>query len=515
MKSACRRLSSGRGACFFFGALAIAASAPEDAISVARMRADLDVLCSPKLAGRLSLSSGAAEAARYLAEQFRKAGLKPAMQEFPLIAFDPDRERTHLTLTRDGKITTFPEGMHAAYWREASIDAPLVFAGYGITAPEYGYDEYESIDVRGKAVVILDREPQENDPRSAFNGTGHTRHANVRSKIENAMRHGAVAVLMVTTVAPARTVAPGEQSLRINAPRQSIEEPSIPLAQIGLETARSFLGGRSALDLKAAIDSDLKPRSTTLDGRINLATAPAHVRRGKSANVVALIEGSDPALRGETILITAHYDHLGTRDGHLYGGANDNASGSVGVLELARLFAAAPVKPKRSMLFVIFGSEEEGLLGSYYYVEHPLRPLATTRAVINLDMIARDEAHITQSRGVLEIPGDTHNEINLVGTFYSPELRDIIVDANAKSGLDISTKFDGDHSLNVLFRCDHFPFLMHNVPAVWLFGGFHPGYHEPSDTIDLLNFPKLEKVVRLAYWTAVSIGNTIQPPRFE
>jgi Zn-dependent M28 family amino/carboxypeptidase len=183
-------------------------------------------------------------------------------------------------------------------------------------------------------------------------------------------------------------------------------------------------------------------------------------------------------------------------------------------MELARLFAADSARPRRSVLLIVFGSEEEGLLGSYYYVEHPLRPLETTRAVLNLDMIARDEAHIPQSRGVLEIPADTSNEINLVGAFYSPELREAIVNANRKTGLELSDKFDRDHDLNTLFRCDHFPFLLHDVPAVWLFGGFHPGYHEPSDTVEKLNFPKMEKVVRLTYEAARSIADSDKTPRF-
>jgi hypothetical protein len=130
-------------------------------------------------------------------------------------------------------------------------------------------------------------------------------------------------------------------------------------------------------------------------------------------------------------------------------------------------------------------------------------------------MIARDEAHIPQSQGVVEIPPDTRNEINLVGVFYSHDLEGVIRNANQKIGFEISTKFDRDHDLNALFRCDHFPFLLRNVPAVWLFGGWHPGYHEPSDTIDQLDFPKLEKVVRLAYASARALADSPATPRFE
>jgi Zn-dependent M28 family amino/carboxypeptidase len=167
------------------------------------------------------------------------------------------------------------------------------------------------------------------------------------------------------------------------------------------------------------------------------------------------------------------------------------------------------------VLFTVFGSEEELMLGSFYYTAHPLRALASTRTVLNLDMIGRDEAHIPQSEGVLQIPPDTGNEINLVGTKYSPDLLTTIERENRTVGLVLDTKFDRDHMLNALFRCDHLPFLVANVPAVWFFGGFHPGYHEPSDTVEALNFPKIEKVIRLAYRVAAEVANAPAGPRFE
>ena len=225
--------------------------------------------------------------------------------------------------------------------------------------------------------------------------------------------------------------------------------------------------------------------------------------------------GSDPVLRSETVLITAHYDHLGFQNGHVYPGANDNASGTAAVMELARLFAAAGQRPKRSLLFAVFGSEEQMMLGSFYYTAHPVRSLAGTRAVVNLDMIGRDEAHIPQSQGVLRIAGDTSNVLDLVGTDYSADLLQVVERQNQRVGLTLDTKFDRDHTLNALFRCDHLPFLLEGIPAVWLFGGFHPGYHEPSDTVEKLNFSKMEKVIRLAYGVTLEIANAPRSPRFD
>ena len=444
--------------------------------SLARMRKDLDYLASNQLAGRLSLTPQADTAAHYIADEFRKAGLAPPyLQEFPLVAFDPDRARTHLTLKREGAETALAEGsdFRGGFWREVHITARVVSAGYGVTAPEYKYDDYAAIDAHGAAILILDHDPP------SFNSAGYTRYANSRAKMENALRHGAVMVLLVS--APPPRGNNNGTPLRGAAPRQALVDDAIPVLQVSDHAAE-----------------ELRRPGVSID----FAAAPAHVRRGKSLNAVGLLEGSDPALRGETVMLTAHYDHLGVLQGRVYPGANDNASGAVAVMELARMFASASERPRRSLLFVVFGSEEEGLLGSYYYVAHPLRPLATTRAVINLDMIARDEAHIPQSEGVVEIPADTHNEINLIGSSYSPGLRAAIERANEQVHLEISTKFDRDRAMNALFRCDHYPFLLHNVPAVWIFGGWHPGYHEPSDTVEKLNFSKLEKVVRLAYVAA-------------
>ncbi|SPE38153.1 Peptidase M28 (fragment) [Candidatus Sulfopaludibacter sp. SbA6] len=273
--------------------------------------------------------------------------------------------------------------------------------------------------------------------------------------------------------------------------------------------------GHTPSELQQSIDAKLQPRSQALpDTVVEMRSANEEQHRAVSLNAVGLLEGSDPVLKSETVLLTAHYDHLGVQNGRVYRGANDNASGTVAVMELARMFAQSPARPKRSLLFVVFGSEEEIMLGSFYYTAHPLRPLAGTRAVVNLDMIARDEAHIPQSEGAIEIPADTSNLIELVGTYYSPDLLAVIEREDRAIGLRLDHILERDHILNTLFRCDHLPFLEAGIPAMWLFGGFHPGYHEPSDTVESLNFPKMEKVIKLAYGTALAIANAPAGPRF-
>ena len=500
----------------------------------ARLHADLGFLTSDALAGRVSLSPEAEIAARYIAASFERTGLKPAargsyLQDFPLIAYRSDPRQRGLTLTRDGITKKFRSGVDFTgfFSRNVQVRAPVVFVGYGISAPEYGYDDYAGVDVTGKIALMFDHEPQEDNPQSVFNGTGHTLHAGRATKIRDAQRRGAVAVLIASEPLrqhrgvlerPSRG-ANHRQPLRASAPTQALDlDGQIPAFSVADNVLSELL---AALDekpdeLQRAIDTRLKPHSAVLPRTIvQLRSGNAEQRRGTSYNVAGLLEGSDPALKSETILITAHYDHLGVQNGHLYPGANDNASGTVAVMELARLFVAGRQPLKRSVLFVVFGSEEQLMLGSFYYTAHPLRPLESTRAVLNLDMIGRNEAQIPQSEGVLQIPADTSNEINLVGASYSPDLLAVIKQENRSIGLSLDTKFDRDHMLNALFRCDHLPFLMAGVPAVWLFGGFHPGYHEPSDTVEKLNFPKMEKVIELADRVAAAVANASNTPRFE
>jgi hypothetical protein len=369
--------------------------------------------------------------------------------------------------------------------RAVKIRAPVVLAGYGITAPEYGYYDYKGIDARGKIVAVQDHEPDEDNPDSPFNGRGFTIHANAWTKTLNAQRHGAVALLIVSDSSkhPRTTVRAANRG---NAPPQSLVDNELKIPRFVLaESAMAQLRNGLTVELEAE-------------------NQPAEPQ--PSWNVAGLLEGSDPALRAETVLVTAHYDHLGARQGLYYPGANDNGSGVAGLLEIARLMAGEANRPSRSVLFVAFGSEEQLLLGSYYYTAHPLRPLATTRAVVNLDMIARSEDNNDEGGGTYEVPPGTANELNLVGGVFAPTLRSAIERANQGIGLRLSDRFDKESATRALFRCDHLPFLIHGVPAIWLFGGWHSGYHTPDDTLQKIDVEKLQRVTRLAWQTTLEVA---------
>lgn len=488
----------------------------EEQVSRERMRADLDFLCSMPLEGRVSLGRGADVAARYLATEMRKIGLQPGagsdyLQPFEVVPIDTDHERTSIEVHGGGQVRQFPIG--SVFFPEPAkpIDLTLdvVFAGYGITAPEIGYDDYAGIDVRGKAVLVFDHEPQEDDPDSPFNGTGFTLHANTWTKTQNAERHGAAALLVVTEPVNRHRTAPRPPA-RAGAPRQALarSELGIPRIGVSLEVAEALLRatGRSAAEWQTAIDRTPAPASRPIDGvRVRIRAANRVTAGGTSWNVAGLLEGTDAVLRQQTILVTSHYDHLGVQNDLLYPGANDNASGVVAMLEAARVLAANP--PARSVLFVSFGSEEQLMLGSYHYVANPLRPLDSTVAVINLDMIGRNEEHTPESLGAYEITAGRSNQLNLVGAVFSPDLHAVLEKEAAAIGVELSTKFDRDSTSRALFRCDHLPFLQKGLPAVWVFGGFHPGYHEPTDTVDRLDFDKLANAVRLAVRAVQTIGN--------
>ena len=524
-------------------ATAVAAAPSSDQQGLAQiresdLRADIGFLASDALQGRLSLQPGDDVATQWVASEFAKAGLTPAatdargqpsyLQAVPLVEYRPDPQATRLTLKRQGKSTEWKTpDVSGAFPEDIDVAAPVVFAGYGITAPELNYDDYAGLDVKGKVVVVFDHEPQETDAASIFNGTGNTRYATGYVKVLNAQEHGAVAVLIAPE--PSHN-HPSAQEVRARIGHQAehaanpipaqalVDNPlHIPSMIVSSEVSAQLLAtsGSTPAALQNAIDKDLKSHSLALpDTAISLHLHNTSRREAVAWNAVGLIEGSDPKLAPETIIISAHHDHDGESDGKIWHGADDNASGTVGVVTLARAFAATPVKPKRSILFAVFAAEERGLLGAYYLAAHPLRPLDTTRAMINFDMIGRDEKPSAQTDGLIQVPADTSNRLNLIGAAYSPDYQRTVAKQNQQVGLVLDDRFDHEYALNVFFRSDQFPFVLHNVPAFWWFTGFHPDYHHPSDTAEKINYPKMAKILKLAYLSAQQFADEATPPRF-
>ena len=508
-----------------------------DSIQPARLKADLTFLSSDPLDGRRSLQPGSEIAIQWIASEFAKAGLKPLtgdsyLQPVPLIEFTPDRNLTSLVLHRAGQSEKFTgSDALANYPDEASLSGAAVFAGFGITAPELNYDDYTGIDAKGKIVLIFNHEPQEGDANSVFNGKGNTRYNNANYKLGNARKHGAIAVLTMPdpnhegpqrgapAAAPAGRGGRGQQAAqRPRIPTEALADggPGIPAFAISATVSDALFAaaGKKATEVQAAIDGRLAPAAFVIPGiSIDLQTATSERRRANSYNVAGLIEGSDPVLKAETIVFSGHFDHDGSGPQGIYHGADDNGSGTVGVVALAHAYASNPVKPRRSLLFIVFAAEERGLLGSYYYAAHPLRPLDTTRAQINFDMIGRNEA--ADPRVITTISPDTTNELGLIGTHYSPDYREVVERYNKTVGLKLTYKWDLDSYNQILFRSDQYPLLQHDIPAVWWFTGFHPDYHQVTDTVEKINFEKMAKILKLAYLSGFEFADSSGTPKLQ
>ncbi len=501
------------------------------------LRADLTFIASDALLGRMSLQPGDDASVEWIAAEFAKAGLKPAatdargqpsfLQRVPLIEYRANSAANALTL----RLGTTEQSWKApeiigGFRDDADITAPLAFAGFGITAPGVGYDDYKGLDAAGKVVVVFEHEPQENDPRARFGGTGNTRYATNRVKALNAQAHGALA--MIVMAEPGRKHPSNlERVNRIGGsakrvpplPGQALtgDELHIPVLTVSDAVAGQLLAkaGMTPQALQTAIDKDFAPQSRALpDTTVSIHLENTARTRGTSANVVGLLPGSDPTLAAETVIISAHHDHDGSAGPEIWHGADDNGSGTVGVVALARAFMANPARPKRSILFAVFAAEERGLLGAYHMAMHPLRPLATTRAMINFDMIGRNETPSDQTTGLIEIPADTTNRLNLIGASYSPDFDRTVRAANRSVGLDLDDRFDRDNALNVFFRSDQFPFVLKDIPAMWFFTGFHPDYHHTTDTADRINYTKMTKIVKLSYLSAWRFANNAAGPAF-
>ncbi|PTR13293.1 MULTISPECIES: M20/M25/M40 family metallo-hydrolase [unclassified Novosphingobium] len=508
-----------------------------DRIREGDLRADLGLVASDALQGRMSLQPGDDATVQWVAAEFAKAGLEPAaqdaagapsfLQSVPLVEYRPNAAANFVAL-RSGNATRRWQAPHlvGGYRDDVDITAPLVFAGYGITAPGVSYDDYRGIDAKGRIVVVFEHEPQENDPASRFGGTGNTRYATNRVKALNAQAHGALA-LVVMAEPNRKHPSNFDRMMRIGGsakrtppiPAQALVDDAlhIPVITVDDEAGAALLAGtgQSASALQAAIDRALVPQSRAVPGaEVTLHLENTVRSRGTTWNVAGLLKGSDPTLAPETVIISAHHDHDGSSGPEIWHGADDNGSGTVGVVELARAFMANGARPRRSILFTVFAAEERGLLGAYYMAAHPLRPLATTRAMINFDMIGRNEAPSDQTTGLIDIPADTTNRLNLIGAAYSPDYARTVAEANRSVGLVLDDRFDHENALNVFFRSDQFPFVLNNIPAFWFFTGFHPDYHHTTDTADKINYGKMTRILKLTYLSAWRFADEATPPAF-
>ncbi|MBA2303605.1 MAG: M20/M25/M40 family metallo-hydrolase [Acidobacteria bacterium] len=469
----------------------------------------IKVLASDEYEGRAPGTKGEELTVRYLVDEARKLGLQPGnpdgtyVQKAPLVGIT-GAEVQPFTVTKGGQKRTFKWSDDVVAWTKRVADttsiagSEMVFVGYGVTAPEYNWDDFKGVDVKGKTIVVLVNDPQITDPAdpskldaTTFNGQAMTYYGRWTYKYEKAAEMGAAGVFIVHETGPAGYPYPVVQGFLGERFGLVADDKNMSRASIegwfSSETAKAIfaMAGQNFDTLKKqATSRDFKPVSLGLKASMNVRNT---TRTIDSQNVIAKIEGSDGRLKDEYVVYSSHWDHLGVGtpvDGDkIYNGALDNASGVAALLEMARAFTQVQPRPKRSILFLFVTAEEQGLLGSEYYATHPLYPLDKTVANINLD-------------GVNQW-GRTR-DVTVVGMGAS-DLDDVLRDAAVSQGRTLSP--DPESEKGFYYRSDHFNFAKVGVPALYTDTGVQfvgkdeaysktkreeytaVDYHKPSDEI--------------------------------
>ncbi|MGD0323934.1 MAG: M28 family metallopeptidase [Terriglobia bacterium] len=476
-------------------------------ISETRLLENIKILSSDKFEGRAPASKGEELTTTFIREKFKELGLQPGnpdgtyFQSVPMVGItaEPAMQLTFTGSDSGQKLVLRYRDDFMAWTKreqpEVGIDADMVFVGYGVVAPEYHWDDYKGVDVRGKVLVMLINDPQVPDPKdpakldpTMFKGKAMTYYGRWTYKFEMAAQKGAAGCLLIHQTGPAgypwevvRDSNGGEQFSLVSADKGMSRAAVEGWMTHDQAKALFAVTGKDLAALeKAAVDRNFRP--VPLDAKAAL-TLHNKIRTIDSKNVVAKLPGGDPKLRQEYVIYTAHWDHLGVGPAGIFHGAADNASGVAGLLEIARAFTKVQPPPRRSILFLAVTGEEKGLLGSQYYAEHPLYSLTRTAADINMD--------------VLNTFGRTR-DITVIGLGMST-LDDYVKTVATEQGRAVNP--DPEPEKGFYFRSDHFSFAKVGVPALDAEGGIDylgrpagwglkmrekftkENYHKPSDTI--------------------------------
>ncbi|HXG52650.1 MAG TPA: M20/M25/M40 family metallo-hydrolase [candidate division Zixibacteria bacterium] len=462
------------------------------------LEAHVRYLASDRLAGRAVGTPGIELARDYIAASFARFGLLPGgdhgtyFQRFEVGAGVAVKEPAFLRIG-EASLRLDDDWFPLPFSASGHVNGELVFAGYGITAKEYGYDDYEGLDARGKIAIVLRYEPAGHP----FPGSPrYSPHAALRAKVANAREHGATGVILVDLSRSADAL-------------EGFPVPGMPgrgasgtvAVQVRAAAIEPWLRRRgiSLRALKERIDREGKPASLSLGLTASIAAALQEIR-APAENVIGILPGASDRMKDEAIVIGAHYDHIGTgrygtRDagarGQIHHGADDNASGTAVLLEAARRLAGTAPRLPRTIVFVAFSGEELGLHGSRRYAENPPMPLSSTVAMINLDMVGR----LRDGR------------LTAYGARSSAQLRDAVWKVARRLGLDLNER-DG------VGRSDHLWFYNGHVPVVHFTTGVHADYHRPGDTWDKLDFAGMERLTGLVVSTASTLAVRPERPVF-
>jgi len=481
----------------------IAASTPLPQADPSRYLNDIKSLASPDMEGRGAGTKGLTRAEHLIEKRYKELGLQPAgvngyAQPFSVITGARLKSDNHLRVENggsksDSKINQ--DFVPFSFSSSGQVAGPVVFAGYGATADEFHYDDYAGIDVKDKIVVVLRYEPSGFAEKSGHQGL--TQHSQLITKAINARNHGAKAVVVVNG-----KLGEGEEDLltrfgSVSGP----EDVGIVFVQVKNAVADGWLqaAGKSLKEVQEQINSTTKPASFALPDALLLSLQiDIETTRATVNNVLAWLPGQSD----EYVIVGAHYDHLGrggvdslapSQIGQIHPGADDNASGTAGVLELARLLAPERGQLKRSILFMDFAGEELGLLGSAAWVKDPTRPLAKAIAMINMDMIGRIK--------------DDKVYIGGVGT--GSTFKSVLEEAQK------DTPFKIEYSQGGYASSDHTSFVSKKIPVLFFFSGLHSDYHKPSDTWDKINAPSAALLLDMVEQVTVELADADTTPAFQ
>ncbi len=490
---------------------------PMGSITEAELRDHIHYLASDFLEGRDSGTEGFMLAAHYGAILFGAAGLEPMFSDsagapsfFQPIAFERAKVggASAMRATVGGESTSYGLGeeflaLQVFGGGELSVEEEPLFLGYGIEAPDHGWNDYEGMDVSGKVAIIVPGAPTRNgepvlptEQHEVYSDLGRSANARVMS----AMQHGVSALIVVVDSAStglwgevARMMSqPTVRPMPGDAPEGGSPRSSPWIVMIKAPDAVDLLSG-SGYDPVSGTGPCSPGR---LDGvRIALDLKYEAEPAFSAPNVVGLLPGTDSILKDEYIVVTAHLDHVGIRDGQIFNGADDNASGSAAVLEAAEAAALAPAK--RSIIFVLLTAEEKGLLGAMYFADKPPVPIEKIVLNINLDMVGRNSPEWPES--LLAMGSENRR----------PELLQLIRDVNSRVGANLDWRLnEGSDPYAHVQRSDQLAFMQQGIPAILITRGFMgPDYHRPSDDPETINYPKVLQAARLTYALAVEAGN--------
>lgn len=482
----------------------------------------LMILSSDEYEGRETAKDGANKAAQYIAAQFKNFRLPEyatGKGYFQTVPFQRNAW-TEINLKVNGTeykhMADYVSLLPYNYNRKATTFDEIIFCGYGIADKKY--TDYKSVDVRGKAVLIYKGEPQKDNGKYVISG-GHEPSVwstEIGYKLKAAKNAGAALVLIIDNEVSKiagdnrKFLIDGRIRLHDGTIRQ--KKDIVNNAYITPGVAEAIMGEQREEIIKARDKINDKGKSSGKGIAISTKIEITHSKQGdllRSHNILGYLEGSDPELKNEIVILSAHYDHLGVKGEKIFNGANDNGSGTSTIIDLMQAFSLAKRNghgPKRSILALLVTGEEKGLLGSKYYCKTPAFPLENTIVDVNVDMVGRtDKLHDANDRYIYVIGADK----------LSQDLHEINETANATyTQMDLDYRYNDENDPNrYYYRSDHYNFVKNGIPAIFYFNGVHEDYHRSTDTVDKIDFDLLEQTAKLIFHTTWELAN--RPERIK